>query len=173
MWVRTIADELMIYAKDESAFASLAKDFEDEKPGFNKSEGAKSCWDFRNILNRYSNLKQIDIYTHGAPAYVHLDGGGVEISNIARLEAPHPGLFLGEGRILFTGCNVGEGQKGRDFLVAAGAALLAGHGGIVGGTTSKNLFGRWGLFDMRMPRWGELRLIKLDRTGKVVDEKLF
>ncbi len=172
MSARVWAEELMIYSQDEPAFKSLAKDFEEEKAGFHKAEEAYSCRDFSLILNRYTNLKQIDFYTHGNVGYVYLAGGSVSIGNIGRFTPPHPALFTGEGRVLFAGCNVGEGKEGRDFLIAVGRVLLAGRGGIVAGSTSKNLFGRWGLLDVHVPLWGDLRLVRLDAGGKVLDEKL-
>jgi len=171
--VRTSVDELMIYAKDESAFTTLAEKFEKEDPHNHKAEQVSSASDISVILDRYTDLKQINFYTHGNVGYVHLAGGGVTKSTVSLLAAPHPGLFAGPGRVLFTGCNVAEGPGGRDFLIAAGQALLKGHGGCVGGTTSANVFGRWGLFDARMPKWGELRVIELDAGGTVVAEKLF
>ena len=63
MELRVWADRLMIYAKDEPIFASLAKDFEvDDTTGGNKSEQATSARDFYQILNRYCNLKQVNFY---------------------------------------------------------------------------------------------------------------
>jgi hypothetical protein len=166
------AEELMIYANDDPDFAALAKDFVEEKPGKNVAESAYSARDFSLILLRYCNLTQINIYTHGSAGYLHLPGGGVNASNVACLAPPHPRVFRTAGRVLFVGCNVAEGQKGRDFLVAVGQVLLKGRGGIVGGTTSKNIIGRWGISDARMPKWGDLRLIELDAQGNVVTEKL-
>jgi len=175
MHLRIQADQLMIYAKDESAFVRLAKQFEDEsKTGMNKAEPVYAARHISDILDGYLYLSQINFYTHGHIGYVHLPGGGI-VTRTAPflLDAPHPQLFRGEGRILFMGCNVGEGPEGRDFMIAAGKALLDGHGGFVGATTSKNVFGRWGLFDIRKPLWGDLRVIQFDARGKVVAEKLF
>jgi hypothetical protein len=170
--LRRWVDQLMIYARDESAFTRLANSFVEESPG-NRAEPATGARDFSPIMNKYCNLKQINFYTHGNVGYVHLAGGGVVESTVSLFLPPHPNLFLDEGRVLFIGCNVGEGQEGRNFLIAAGKTLLKGKGGFVGGTTSKNLFGRWGIFDARMPRWGSLRVIKLDPSGNVVTERLF
>jgi hypothetical protein len=169
--MRTWVDELMIYANDEPAFASLAQKFVNERPGHHAAESAYSARDFALILNRYCNLKQINFYTHGAIGYVHLAGGGVIANTAALLAAPHPRLFRAAGRVLFMGCNIAEGQEGRNFLIAAGRALLSGHGGIVGATTIKNNFGRGGWFDGRMPLWGDLKLVQVDAQGNVLAEK--
>ena len=39
---------------------------------------------------------------------------------------------------------------------AASRVLLAGRGGDVGGSTTENFFGRWGLIDVDLPLWGNL-----------------
>jgi hypothetical protein len=170
---RSSADQLMIYATGEDAFEKLAEDFEKESPGNNRTEVANDATQLRSILNRYENLKQINFYTHGSIGSMYLPGGSVSMSNLSSLSAPHTNLFDGEGRVLFIGCNIGEGPKGREFLIAAGRKLLMTHGGIVGATTVKNIFGRWGLIDARMPMWGDLRLIRLDANGNVLAEKMY
>ena len=96
-------------------------------------------------------------------------GGGITAATANFYLGNHPLLFGKEGRVLFAACNTAEGDEGIDLLLAAGRALLKGHGGIVEGTTSKNIFGRWGLFDIRMPLGGSLQLIKLDAQGHILD----
>ena len=59
------------------------------------------------------------------------------------------------------------------FVIAAGRTILAGHGGYVGGSTSKNIAGRWWLMEVKVPFWGDLRLIHLGKRGEVLSEKLF
>jgi hypothetical protein len=170
---RISADQLMIYSTGESAFPTLAEKFEKESPGNNKSEVAKAASELKSILNRYEHLKQINFYTHGNVGYVYFTGGGISTATVSSLTAPHDELFDGQGRVLFVGCNVGEGPDGRTFLLAAGRALLKGHGGFVGATTSMNIFGRWGLFDPFMPLWGDLRVIQLDANGNILKEQMF
>jgi hypothetical protein len=169
MGIQTWTDDLMIYAQDEPTFASLAKDFLKESPR-RSAEMANSAKDVPRILARYCNLQQLFIYSHGNVGYVHFAGGGITEANVGTLTG-HPQLFLKAGRALFIGCNVGEGDAGLKFLTAAGRALFRGHGGIVGATNSKNLMGRWGLFDARVPPWGSLRLVQLDASGNVLNSK--
>ena len=175
MGVRIWANQLMIYAKDDPDFRTMAADFEAEDAmGMNKAEVAYSARDFPLILNRYCNLKQINVYTHGNVGYAHLDGGGLSARNADDyLPAPHAGLFSGKGRVLFIGCNVGQGMQGREFLIAAGQALLVNRGGFVGATNSRNFSPRGGLVDIYMPRWGNLRVIEFNAGGSVVNEKMF
>ena len=118
---RINANELLISAKDEPAFAIIAERFEKESPrGLNKWEVANSAQDISSILNRYTRLKQINFYTHGDIGFIQFGFGGVSSSTAAQfLAAPHNQLFAGEGRVLFTGCEVGKGKEGRAFIVDA------------------------------------------------------
>jgi hypothetical protein len=172
MAARIWAEQLMIYAKDDPDFAKNAESFKAENPAGNMAESAYSVRDFSLILNRYNNLKQINFYTHGNVGYAYLGGGSLSKTNVSLLTPPHTALFQGAGRVLFVGCNIGEGEVGRAFLVAAGQTLLKGHGGIIGATTSFNMSARWGLLDIYKPLWGKLRLIQLDSSGQVIAEKL-
>ena len=172
MAARIWAEQLMIYAKDDPDFAANAESFKAENPAGNMAEVAYSARDFPLILNRYTNLKQINFYTHGNVGYAYLAGGSLTKGNVSLLTPPHGGLFQGPGRVLFVGCNIGEGDDGRAFMIAAGQALLKGRGGIIGATTSFNTSIRWGLIDIYKPLWGKLRLIQLDGGGQVIAEKL-
>lgn len=173
MGVRVWADQLMIYSKDDSDFVPIAQRFEKESATeSNKAAMVGALGDFVSVLDRFCNLRQITICTHGNAggakvARAFLNSGNASIF----LKPPHAGLFSGPGRLLFTGCNVGEGDCGRDFLIEAGRTLFMGKGGIVGGSTAKTLTIRGGLIDIYR-LWGNLRVIKLDGTGAVVDEVL-
>ena len=74
MSARTWADELFLYAKDEPAFASLASSFIAEDPARHVAEVVYGAADFPIALNKYMNLKQINIYTHGNVGYLYLAG---------------------------------------------------------------------------------------------------
>jgi hypothetical protein len=171
--VTNLIDQLMIYARDEPAFTRMANSFVEENPAGNRAEPAIYARDIPRILRNYCDLKQINFYTHGSAGQLHLYNGGIVKSVVSLFLEPPPKLFLDEGRVLFMGCNVGEGEEGRDFLIEAGKTLLRGHGGFVGGSTSSTFSIGGGLIDTRLPLWGNLRVIRLDSSGNVVVERLF
>lgn len=169
--MRTWANNLFIWAKDEPAMGSIGKSIADEDPGGSHSECVYKADDIPLILDRYANIQQIIFATHGQSGYMYLAGGGATVANIKIFAAPHKNLFRGEGRALFYGCNVAEGAAGLTFLEAAARQLFQGKGGIIAATDSKNYFGKWGLIDMLKPAWGTLRLIRVDSDGNVIGRK--
>src|SRR5579871_151753 len=168
---RTSAEQLVIYASEDSSFPRQAQRVVNENPGKNFAEEAASSDDIEAILDRYENLKQLNFYTHGNVGYLYFPKGGISKYNLETLAAPHDKLFAGEGRVLFLGCDIGDGKDGRNFLIAAGRRLLNKHGGFVGATNSVNFSDRFGFLDIFKPRWGDLIVIHLDADGNVLQEK--
>jgi hypothetical protein len=163
--------ELIIYDSNDSGLTTLAKDLESGGGGTIKAEPVAKGEDVVRVIGAPSNLKQITFYTHGVPGLIMV--GKVAVTALAFKDAS-PSLFAaGEGRVLFAGCSVGKGDRGRDFLVSSGGYLLRGHGGEVGASTVTNVAGRFGVFDIRIPLGGTLRMFRLDSLGNVLREKEF
>jgi hypothetical protein len=76
----------------------------------------------------------------------------------------NPQLLNKEARVLFYGCNVGEGAKGDLFMAEIGRYLLTGKGGYVGATTSKNI----GILEAYMLPWGRLKVKRYGVSGSEI-----
>ena len=98
----------------------------------------KSWDDVKTALSGYTLVKFLVFDTHGSPGNIHLADGtrvqGVDFS----LLPPNPRLLKEDARVLFLGCNVGQGSAGDRFLAEIGSYLLRGKGGTVGATTVTN-----------------------------------
>jgi hypothetical protein len=127
--------------------------------------------DVKDVFESYTNLKQITFYTHGTPGRAWFGRSSFGSHEVLVSFNPRPALFApGEGRVLFAGCNVGDREAGRVFLICVGQKLLRGHGGIVGASKNKTFFSKW--FEMRQSGFSDLQLFRLDASGNVVAEKV-
>jgi hypothetical protein len=130
--------------------------------------GVTSFGSVLNVLDEFIQQQRrfgnVFFSTHGCPGNVDLPHGNLNISNAHQLRT-RAGVFDGQGRVLFMGCNVGEDEVGWRFLEAIGCAFV--QNGFVGASTSMVVSIRGGLIEPRMPKWGLLRIIQM-RDGLVV-----
>lgn len=174
-------DELIIYDSDDRASrqeANFTNDSDSFK-SFGGIEGVTCNVDVENALAKYVNLKQVTFITHGFPGGVSLPNGSIDKEVVEKMRIP-PRLFLHEGRLLFMGCDTAYKAAGEEFLIAAGRRFFAGKGGIVGGATS-TVSGfptgsqlpilSWNVSGGISVERGALRLIKIDKFGKVTGSK--
>lgn len=126
--------------------------------------------DLKTVVSSYRLVKFLEIDTHGAPGAIQL--GNKSVINptlIADLAAMNPNFLQKNARILFDGCNVGEGAFGDRLMDELGAKLLKGKGGIIGATTVSNVsFSRssWTGIYMEPFSFGRLKVKKYDVSGK-------
>ena len=130
--------------------------------------GVTNFGDVLNVLDGFIRQKQrfANVYfsTHGCPGNVALPQGHLTLNNAHQLRT-RAGVFDGQGRALFMGCNVGEEEVGWRFLEAIGCAFV--QSGFVGASTSVVVSVRGGWIEPRMPKWGLLRIVQV-RGGLVV-----
>lgn len=134
-----------------------------------------SLTDIDNELQRIGGQGQrIDVlmvHSHGLPGQVWiprypptlcLDATNVHVlAPACRLSIAAP------AKIVFLGCNIGEGQPGEAFLRVAGAHMLGLGGGVMLAPTSVT-FSAPGYFGQRVAPWGNMRLATVSPGGAVV-----
>ena len=138
--LRKWVQELMLYDADDGLSVAEAKDFLKSYEFGGRTvaaEGVRNITEVSNALAGYVNIKQVTFNTHGSPGAAWISSTkGIALDTDALLILPIPhDLFLGEGRLLFFGCNIAEFKAGEDFLVAAGKHFFRHKGGVVGGST--------------------------------------
>jgi hypothetical protein len=97
---------------------------------------AIDCWnDLKKATDYYGLVKFLMVDTHGCPGVVALaKGPGITAVDVMMLQ-PKRRFLMPEARILFLGCNLGEGDAGDKFMAAVGKYWLTGKGGFVGAAT--------------------------------------
>jgi hypothetical protein len=73
---------------------------------------------------------------HGAPGEIKMAGYPMKAAAWLDFSFDYGSLFPSFTKMLFDGCNVGEGEDGWKFLEAAGTALLKRGGWVMGWTSS-------------------------------------
>lgn len=108
---------------------------------------AVSCWEtLTDALNAYTLVKSLTFSTHGLPGTVCL-ANGTKVEGIDFMLLKKNPQFLKMGaRILFDGCNIGEGPRGDQFMDEIGLYALRSKGGVVGATTVSNVLFQLGPF---------------------------
>lgn len=166
-------DNLYLY---DPQFEAGANKFLSEVGGSSAAR-AVSCWDDLDAaLNAFTLVKFLVFDTHGRPGRVCLANGtkleGVDFMILKK--NPH---FLKMGaRILFYGCNIGEGKQGDDFMDEIGLYVLRGKGGIVGTSTVSNISLQLGPFAsetfMDPTSFGaRLKVRRYDLSGALVSSR--
>jgi hypothetical protein len=126
--------------------------------------------DLKTVVNSYRMVKFLEIDTHGSPGAIQLGNKSViDPLFIADLAATNPNFLQKNARILFDGCNVGEGERGDKLMDELGAKLLKGKGGIIGATTVSNISVPllwWTGIYMEPFSFGRLKVKKYDINGK-------
>jgi hypothetical protein len=173
MDLKTWMDNLLIYDADDFMINRGAKAFPEDAPAFNAAEGVSDFAGALNAIRKYCHLRCLIFETHGAPGYVHFPKGGIDAGNAHRFASVRSSLDT-DARILFEGCSVGQGDAGTKFLLEIGSKLLLGKGGIVGATTCSNFGSPLELLSLidsvRMPPWGNLRIMQFDKNGSLIKE---
>jgi hypothetical protein len=124
----------------------------------------KSLAELEHAFDSFEGVKYLIVNTHGGPGCIQL-GDKTEVKGGSFLPMSFRNAnFLSPGaRLLFEGCNVGEGADGDKFLDDVGGYLLNGKGGIIGAATSAT-FDNWS--STGIPLWGELKVYRYDTSGK-------
>jgi hypothetical protein len=168
MQLTKAVDNLFLYSPE----------FKDDVERFLRDSGSSSDVyeintkeDLKTAVNSYRMVKFLEIDTHGAPGAIQL--GNKSVINptlIADLAVTNPNFLQKNARILFDGCNVGEGPLGDKLMDELGLKLLKGKGGIIGATTVSNVsFSRtsWTGIYMTPLSFGRLKIKKYDFNGKL------
>ena len=115
------------------------------------------------IGRRVRTIHSVRFHTHGAPGYIHLPNGGITAANVATLRPVCTTYVSAPGQVVFFGCNVGEGDRGRAFLEAAGRAMLGHGGGTVHAVDSVTFSVPW--LGQRYPIWGDDVTVEIQPGG--------
>ncbi len=167
-----IIDNLMVYDETKFIMSGQAEAFRDKSPRHNAIEPVRSYTQVLNALCKYTQLKSVIFNTHGSPGHVSLPKGSLTAKEASLLRHNIP-ILQKNASIFFSGCNVGEGQKGRDFLISIGKNMLFGVGGCVGACDSATFSGFFSIFslsDTTWKFWGKVRILFFDNTGKILKE---
>jgi hypothetical protein len=157
----TALQRLMLYDpefKKESGF------FMREDPANNGSAPIGSLAELENAMNTYEGVQYLAVNTHGGPGRIQLaDKTKVGAASFALCGARNPHFLAAGSRIIFEGCNIGEGSEGDLFLDDIGKSLFLGKGGIAGAATSTTVDD---LGITRVPMWGKVKVYRYDASGK-------
>ncbi len=165
-------DNLYLY---DPEFEPAATEFKSEV-GANGAVCPVKTWnDVKIAATTYSSVKLLIFNTHGAAGKVDLpDHTGGDAFDFKTLPAS-PDFLSKEVRILFLGCNIGDGSTGDYFLDEIGRSLLKGKGGIVGATTVANISFQLGPFTSQeyMPplSFGRLKVKRYDSSGAQIGSR--
>ena len=172
MQLRQAVDNLYLY---DPEFEPGANRFRSEVGGSTAVQAVR-CWaDLKTVAQQYTGVRFLVMDTHGVPGAVHrADGSQHQGLDFMLLDA-HPGFLQKDARLLFLGCNVGEGEPGDLFLDEVGEYLLRRRGGIVGATTVANVSFQLGPFSSEaymMPlSFGRLKVRRYDAQGRQVGSR--
>jgi len=169
-WVK----RLLIYDPSDLMIRLGAEAFPKQAPGFNAKEGVDDFATALTAIGKYSHVEFLIFETHGRPGYVYFPKGGIDADNANGFRSVSQALEA-DARVLFEGCNVGEGEKGRKFMLAVGSSLLFGKGGFVGATNAYNLGSLLELLSIgdhvRLMPWGKLQIMQFDKNGSLIQEQ--
>jgi hypothetical protein len=174
--MRTMIDSLYLY---DPQFKCGADKFTSDE-STSASAPITCLSDINDAMTQYCGVKQLIFDTHGAPGQIATsDGSNIEGIDFMFKAVPDA-FFKREARVLFFGCNIGEGDKGDTFLDEIGKYLLRNKGGYVGATTVTNAnfdFSKLGIpvcseaFMMPLS-FGRLKVRRYDAAGNVVGSKV-
>jgi len=117
-----------------------------------------------DLLNSDTTFDAAVFSTHGSSGQISLGKEGLSASYLYNMlmfdRNDYSRLFRSNGRILFGGCNVAEGDKGWKFLLAAARCFLASGGEAIGWTSA----GFQAPFSLRQGHivhyWGDARMVR-------------
>ena len=166
--MKTAVDNLYLY---DPQFEAGAKKFVSELGGSSAMEPINAASDIGEAMKKYALVKFLVFDTHGAPGKIWLPKTkffeGIDFITFGR----NAQFLAKDARVLFLGCNVGEGAPGDVFLSDIGQFLLKGKGGTVGATTVSNITFQLGtLFSseayMLPLSFGRLKVKRYSNEGK-------
>jgi hypothetical protein len=159
-------ENLYLYDPDLKAEAD---EFVLEAPKTNASRAVSDLATLEAVAKTFTDVRFLIFDTHGGPGELQLqDKTKVGSGSLGLLATKNPSFLAADARILFQGCNIGEGAKGELFLDAIGKSFLTGKGGFVGAATSStwaNVLGSLVIRQTHLPLWGSLRVYRYDATG--------
>jgi len=166
MALRKAVDNLYLY---DPQFQAGANRFLSEVGGSSAIQAIGTWNELKTTLDGHSMVKFLVFDTHGAPGIVALPDGtrlqGIDFMVLNN----NPQLLSRDVRVLFLGCNVGEGSAGDRFLDDVGTYLLRGKGGTVGATTVTNVVFQLGPFAsesyMSPLSGGQLKVKRYNASG--------
>jgi hypothetical protein len=95
---------------------------------------------FKDWLKWDTTLHVLDFHTHGGPGSINLGAETLDVLSLHRLYLPNmDDVFHINAKVIFTGCNVGEGHQGEWFLLRFAEMTLNGGGGKVRGSTGTGI----------------------------------
>jgi hypothetical protein len=158
---KTTVQRMMLY---DPQFLNEATAFVREDVSNSLASTCKSLAEFEHAFDAFEGVQYLVVNTHGGPGSIQLaDKTNVTAGSFA-VFAGRNANFLGPGaRVLFEGCNIGEGADGDKFLDDTGAYLLKGKGGIIGAATSATFDNR---SNTGIPLWGKLKVYRYDTAGR-------
>jgi hypothetical protein len=134
--MKTVAATLYLYDPD---FEGNAEAFQAETGADCVIRAVAGFDDLVKALADYTNVGFLVLDTHGAPGKVALaDGSRIEGLDFRLLRLLPKDLLRRGARVLFYGCNIGEGAVGDQFLEEFGLAAFRGKGGTAGASTVPN-----------------------------------
>jgi|GEM_PF-5311610 hypothetical protein len=95
--------------------------------------GVESLDDFEDTLQSQKqdhSIQKLTIWSHGEPGVLDFRGYRFDVGAIRRFNGKgFADLFADDARIIFDGCQVGAGAKGRDFVKEVARVFLSTGGG--------------------------------------------
>jgi len=168
--MKQAVDTLYLY---DPQFESGARAFRDDAGG-DCAIHPVSCLDtLRGALAAHAMVRFLVFDTHGVPGKLSLaDHGHVDGMDFSMLRLLPNDLLRPRARVLFYGCNLGEGSEGDTFLDEFGLAAFRGKGGTAGAGTVSNFslsFGSHGTagvwMDLGNPFAARLKVVRFDEAG--------
>lgn len=174
MELRKAVDNLCIY---DPEFQSYADKFAGETGGSSAIQAVGSRDELVAAIKAYTNVRFLEVCLHGTPGMIHFaDDGAMRGASLGTMTQNT--LFLQKNaRVLFAGCNIGEGEPGDIFMDELGMQMFKGKGGIIGAATVANF--------LLLPRsrfctdiymkplsFGRLKVRRYDESGNRVGERV-
>jgi hypothetical protein len=95
--------------------------------------GVESLGDFEGTLQfqkQDHSIQKLTIWSHGEPGVLDFRGDRFDVGSIRRFNGKgFADLFADDARVIFDGCQVGAGAKGRDFVSEFARVFLSTGGG--------------------------------------------
>ncbi len=167
--MKTMASTLYLY---DPQFEANAQAFRDEVGGDCAIQAVSTFDDLAKALDSFCQVGFLVVDTHGAPGKIALaDGTSVDGFDFRMLRLLPRDLLKKNARVLFYGCNLGEGDAGETFLNDFGDAAFRGKGGTVGASTVTNFALSLGPFgsveawmDLGSPLAARLKVVRFNEA---------